>query len=1222
MILLQKHLGFCRPLLLSLFMAALLFCSAVSPAEAVINVSVAPGGSVDIMIDTFRPNTAFTYLAINGPFARGTTSRSSMSGISVDDWGSANFNASSSSNRVWSGEALRYTNDGTGLGTTVSVTGVWGNGFSSQAETVNISITNSGASVVSISMMDPSPTVAASVRWQVKFDQAVTGVNTGNFLLSGTLSGASITSVSGSGDTWVVTANTGTSTGIFGVNMVNSTGVNPQVLGLTFTGDSYSFQNFPTIVTEPANMTILSGQSATLTARVGSRTASASDPIKWQWYNAPVGTKSSPVCAQGSSSVSPTNISCTVGPLTSTPANGYWVDVWNNDPWHNTSMDGRVTVNHTPTLATNLGLLANKNSSLPLTTTRLQATDSDQDSSSLTYSITAGPGHGSLNRSTFTQWDLDNGLVTYTPATGYIGSDSFSFSLSDGQPAPGEGKLTGSVTITVNDVPTFIGSNTLSVLKNATATDIKGLLHVSDLDASQTETWTVTAAPGQGTLAGFPATASAASSDITPGGTITYQPTAGYVGNDSFTIQVSDGLATTSRTINVTVADPPAITGQPTNSAIYDSQNTSFTGAASGTGLSYQWQVNQGGGFANLTNGGVYSNVTATTMNITGATLAMNGYQYRLIVTGTYPPAATSNSATLTVMPVQEINVEGNAVTIVDGDVTPAATDHTDFGSAYITVGSVVRTFTIRNTGPVTLDVTSTDISGPQAGDFSVIAMPALTVAGSSSTTFQVKFIPTAAGARSATIAITNNDFDENPYNFTIMGTGVVPPTVATNAATAITSTGATLNGTLNAQNNSIAINFEYGLTSGYGSTVSATPASASGVSNTAASATLSGLAPATIYHFRVNAVDGAIITSGTDLQLLTRPAPPVATTATDIATTGFSANWGTVSGATSYFLTVATTMDFSSGILPTYPKDMGLATSATLTGLNPATTYYYRVTSANASGESAPSNVITQVTLSGRNTGVVVDSAAPLLLYAGFDGEGVYRSTDGGTSWLPTAGSVNKRIMAMVINPSNHARLYGATFGGGAIFSDDNGANWSSCTNTGLSGSGLNMASLAIDKNGNLVAATDAGLFSSSNCATWSTINTGLPAPAGMLVIDPVDPLQLTAGISGQGIYRSSNGGTSWTTASGQPGSLALQALVTSMANRTRLYAATYGSGVFLSSDSGDTWSSCTGQPVNQKVLSLTTDMTGKLYAGTEAGVFVSSDNCGTWTAIPSGLP
>jgi len=107
---------------------------------------------------------------------------------------------------------------------------------------------------------------------------------------------------------------------------------------------------------------------------------------------------------------------------------------------------------------------------------------------------------------------------------------------------------------------------------------------------------------------------------------------------------------------SITFTDPPAVcfpinlTGQPANATVCAGANGSFTVAATPAGVSYNWQVNAGSGFVYLTNGGVYSGINTATLNITGVTLAMNGYQYRVVVTcsqGGLPEI--SNPATLTV---------------------------------------------------------------------------------------------------------------------------------------------------------------------------------------------------------------------------------------------------------------------------------------------------------------------------------------------------------------------------------------------------------------------------------------------------------------------------------------------------------------------------------------------------------------------------------------------
>ncbi len=125
--------------------------------------------------------------------------------------------------------------------------------------------------------------------------------------------------------------------------------------------------------------------------------------------------------------------------------------------------------------------------------------------------------------------------------------------------------------------------------------------------------------------------------------------------------------------------------------------------------------------------------------------------------------------------PAPEMNVVGNAITIVDGDSTPNFSDDTDFGSISTLSTQEVHTFTIQNTGNLVLNLGSIAIGGSHAADFSVTANPSATVAASGSTSFDIAFDPSAIGLRTATITIANNDSDESPYNFSIQGTGVAP---------------------------------------------------------------------------------------------------------------------------------------------------------------------------------------------------------------------------------------------------------------------------------------------------------------------------------------------------------------------------------------------------------------------------------------------------------------
>ncbi|RIJ46690.1 choice-of-anchor D domain-containing protein, partial [Maribellus luteus] len=157
------------------------------------------------------------------------------------------------------------------------------------------------------------------------------------------------------------------------------------------------------------------------------------------------------------------------------------------------------------------------------------------------------------------------------------------------------------------------------------------------------------------------------------------------------------------------------------------------------------------------------------------------------------------------------INVKANGLSIADDDVTPTYTDHTNFNSVEVSSGNRTRTFTIENTGGAQLDISSVNITGTNAGDFSLTSPPSATVAAFGSTSFEITFDPSAAGIREAEISISNNDADENPYNFKISGHGMVP----TNILVSDILTPADANGTYTYQG----IMFEYPYwmnTSGY----------------------------------------------------------------------------------------------------------------------------------------------------------------------------------------------------------------------------------------------------------------------------------------------------------------------------------------------------------------------------------------------------------------------
>ncbi|MDM8555119.1 choice-of-anchor D domain-containing protein [Desulfococcaceae bacterium HSG7] len=111
-----------------------------------------------------------------------------------------------------------------------------------------------------------------------------------------------------------------------------------------------------------------------------------------------------------------------------------------------------------------------------------------------------------------------------------------------------------------------------------------------------------------------------------------------------------------------------------------------------------------------------------------------------------------------------EINLKQSETDIANGgsydfDSQPLGT-HTD------------TVITIENTGATDLILTTLPlaITGDDAVQFSIHAQPTSPVAPGESTEFTVRFSPVSTGAKTATISISSNDSDENPYELTVTG--------------------------------------------------------------------------------------------------------------------------------------------------------------------------------------------------------------------------------------------------------------------------------------------------------------------------------------------------------------------------------------------------------------------------------------------------------------------
>jgi hypothetical protein len=184
----------------------------------------------------------------------------------------------------------------------------------------------------------------------------------------------------------------------------------------------------------------------------------------------------------------------------------------------------------------------------------------------MTYSA-AAPMHG-----TITGLDASTGTLTYTPAGGYTGPDSFSFRASNaGGDADG-------ATVSISVVPPKPSCAAVAAVV-ATGTPTAMILSCG----GQTLTYSASA-PTHGAITGFDPAA----------GTLTYTPTPGYTGPDSFTFGASNAGGASDRVIaQITIATPPAITSFRARSSCVTSARMRTKPTRGKGGLAFSYTLNQ-----------------------------------------------------------------------------------------------------------------------------------------------------------------------------------------------------------------------------------------------------------------------------------------------------------------------------------------------------------------------------------------------------------------------------------------------------------------------------------------------------------------------------------------------------------------------------------------------------------------------------------------------------
>lgn len=261
----------------------------------------------------------------------------------------------------------------------------------------------------------------------------------------------------------------------------------------------------------------------------------------------------------------------------------------------------------------------------------------------------------------------------------------------------------------------------------------------------------------------------------------------------------------------------------------------------------------------------------------------------------------------------------------------------------------------------------------------------------------------------------------------------------------------------------------------------------------------------------------------------------------------------------------------------------------------------------------------------------IVIDPSNPDILYAGTD-QGVYRSTDGGENWAPRNGGLGGYgdlvVTGIAIDPTDSQTLIISTWGYGLLRSTDSGMNWTRLPDP-LDTTMLTMRGMEGESPPPVIAGGPSYKYpgEGSDAHPQGQPRTWERTALRGVTINPADHNEIFACVGdGNGLYRSTDGGNSWTKIELGSGS---SRTYTFAPSNNQIRYASFGSwstsgGFYRTTNGGTSWQEVGQSTIVDTVTDVAIDPGDPnivLAATSYGGIYRSTDGGDSWTQVGSGL-